>query len=59
MVAVWYGQAECVLALGRVAGVELDTRDLKGESLEEAATMRAAEEMKNAAPALGLTARKV
>ena len=37
MVAVFYGEAECVLALGRVAGVELDTRDGGGNSLEEAA----------------------
>ena len=37
MEAVWRGQAECVLALGRVAGVELDTRDEDGRSLEEVA----------------------
>ena len=37
MVAVFYGEAECVLALGRVAGVELDTRDGEGNSLEERA----------------------
>ena len=37
MAAVIKGQAECVLALGRVAGVELDTRDREGNSLEEAA----------------------
>ena len=35
MLAVEKGKAECVLALGRVAGVELDTRD--GRSLEEVA----------------------
>ena len=37
MYAVWRGHAECVLALGRVAGVELDTRDWEGMSLEEMA----------------------
>ena len=37
MAAVWMGQAECVLALGRVVGVELDTRDGEGRSLEEMA----------------------
>ena len=37
MVAVGEGHADCVLALGRVAGVELDTREEHGRSLEEAA----------------------
>ena len=37
MLAVRWGRAECVLALGRVAGVELDTRDEEGRSLEERA----------------------
>ena len=35
MDAVINGEAECVLALGRVAGVDLDTRDGEGRSLEE------------------------
>ena len=37
MEAVRYGRPECVLALGRVAGVELDTRDGRGRSMEERA----------------------
>ena len=37
MDAVRKGLAECVLALGRVARVELDTRDGEGRSLEEMA----------------------
>ena len=37
MLAVGYGKAECVLALGRLAGVELDMRDREGRSLEERA----------------------
>ena len=37
MTAVKRGMAECVLALGQVAGVELDTRDGEGRSLEERA----------------------
>ena len=37
MLAVECGEAECVLALGRVAGVELDTRDRDGNSLEKVA----------------------
>ena len=37
MAAVWRGHSECVLALGRLAGVELDTRDDEGKSLEEVA----------------------
>ena len=35
MEAVSQGEAECVLALGRVVGVDLDTRDRQGNSLEE------------------------
>jgi hypothetical protein len=34
MFAVYRGEAECVLALGRLAGVELDTRYWEGWSLE-------------------------
>ena len=37
MLAVSEGRAECVLALGRVAGVDLDIRDEDGRSLEERA----------------------
>ena len=37
MTAVRRGHADCVLALGRLAGVDLDTRDSDGESLEEKA----------------------
>ena len=37
MRAVDDAQADCVLALGRVAGVDLDTRDEEGMSLEERA----------------------
>ena len=37
MMAVRWGEAECVLALGRAAGVELDIRDEEGNSLEERA----------------------
>ena len=37
MMTVGCGEAECVLALGRVTGLELDTRDRQGRSLEEIA----------------------
>ena len=37
MLAVEQGRADCVLALGRVDGVDLDTRDGKGRSLKEVA----------------------
>ena len=37
MRAVKCGEAECVVALGQVAGVELNTRDMEGRSLEELA----------------------
>ena len=37
MAAVESADAECVLALGRLAGVELDIRDEEGRSLEEVA----------------------
>ena len=37
MTAVWCGEAKCVMALGRVDGVDLDTRDGEGRSLEEMA----------------------
>ena len=37
MVAVKNDQAECVLALGRVPGVDLDIRDEEGRSLEDLA----------------------
>ena len=37
MWAVYHGHADCILALGRLPGVDLDTRDRDGKSLEEMA----------------------
>ena len=37
MTAVYFGQVDCVLALGQVVRVDLDTRDGKGRILEDIA----------------------
>ena len=40
MVAVWFGSVEVVRELVRVEGVDLETRDGRGWSLEQVATQR-------------------